>query len=651
MAVIASIPTFPLMTMHDESNELFALAVRFVNQTDKHLFITGKAGTGKTTFLKYIKENAFKNLVIVAPTGVSAINAGGVTIHSFFQLPFGPFIAAHKSGWNQQQAVTNQHTLIKNIRFNANKKQLIRELEMLIIDEVSMMRCDMLDAIDHVLRHFRGKPHIPFGGVQMVYIGDLFQLPPVVNNEEWELMKETYNCPFFFDAQVIQQSPPLYLELKKIYRQSEASFIDILNNIRNNQVTRDDLEELHHYYQPAFLPGKKDNYITLTSHNAKADYINRRELDNLTGGPTVFSGVIKGDFSEKALPAEMNLQLKEGAQVMFLKNDKGEKRRYFNGKIATVCRITTDEIFIRFPDAPAEMQLEKETWKNIRYTFNEEKNRMEEEEVGTFTQFPVRLAWAITIHKSQGLTFEKAIIDAGSSFAAGQVYVALSRLTSLAGLILYSKIHPDSISTDPRVIQFTQHEKNAGVLQSILKQEQFVFTERMLMLAFSWSKVINGFEKMADSYTARTIEGKVFAAKWASEMLAKTLTQDQIARKFVKQIQQLLSFSDQGNHALLRERIISAEKYFSDQLTILHDLLDKHIKEFKMQKRVKQYLLDLEKLNSLISLKKKELKNALEMVEDLVTLKETDPSTGSIPVPLHTDQNPLFLPREAPLHQ
>ena len=290
------------MQGNDELNDMFQLAVRFVNQTDKHLFVTGKAGTGKTTFLKYITENTFKKMVVVSPTGVAAINAGGVTIHSFFQLPFGPFIANHRSGWNSTQPVTNQHTLFKNIRFTANKRQLLQELDMIIIDEVSMMRCDMLDAIDHVLRNFRRKPHIPFGGVQMIYIGDLFQLPPVVKNEEWELLKETYSSPFFFDALAIQENPPIYLELKKIYRQSDSSFIELLNNIRNNKITRSDLDHLHSFYNPRFVPDQKDNYITLTSHNSKADHINNRELEKLQGKSFDFKGEIKGDFSEKALP-------------------------------------------------------------------------------------------------------------------------------------------------------------------------------------------------------------------------------------------------------------------------------------------------------------------------------------------------------------
>ncbi|MBO9574075.1 MAG: AAA family ATPase, partial [Chitinophagaceae bacterium] len=348
--------------------------------------------------------------------------------------------------------VTNQHTLFKNMRFTLEKRKLIEDLELLIIDEVSMMRCDMLDAIDHVLRHFRKKPYLPFGGVQVLYIGDLHQLPPVVKNDEWELLKENYSSPFFFDALVMQKQQPVFIELKKIYRQSDSTFIGILNNIRNNKIVQEDMEVLHQYYKPEFSPAREENYITLTSHNAKAENINSRELNKLEGNAVCFTGVISGEFNDKALPVDMNIYLKRDAQVMFLKNDKGESRRFFNGKIGVVSRLETDKIFVKFPGSDTEMEVEKETWTNIRYRINEETGKFEEEEIGSYT--PLRLAWAITIHKSQGLTFEKAIIDAGASFAAGQVYVALSRLTSLDGLVLYSPINAGSVSSDPRVISF-----------------------------------------------------------------------------------------------------------------------------------------------------------------------------------------------------
>src|ERR1700722_5870443 len=278
------------MLPSDSSNYIFQMAVQFVNQTNKHVFLTGKAGTGKTTFLKYIKENSFKKTAVVAPTGVAAINAGGVTMHSFFQLPFGPYVPSQTNEWNSN--VTNRHNLFKNIRFNNNKRELLRELELLIIDEISMVRADMLDAVDAILRHFRQQPLLPFGGLQVLYIGDLYQLPPVVSKEEWKLLESHYQSPFFFDAQVIRQSPPVYLELNKIYRQNEARFIHLLNNIRNNRATPEDIELLRDYYQPDFIAPKNDHYITLTSHNARADSINQEELNKLRGSLQTFTATV-----------------------------------------------------------------------------------------------------------------------------------------------------------------------------------------------------------------------------------------------------------------------------------------------------------------------------------------------------------------------
>ena len=339
------------MNLSDPNNTIFQKAIAFVNQTSKHLFLTGKAGTGKTTFLKYIRDNSFKKMAVVAPTGVAAINAGGVTIHSFFQLPFGPFIPTQKNNWEIFNGkVNNQHSLFKNLRLNRAKIDLLRELDLLVIDEVSMVRADMLDAVDAILRHVRRQPLIPFGGVQMLYIGDLFQLPPVVRNEEWEILKEYYDSPFFFNAQAIKYAPPVYIELKKIYRQSDSIFIQILNNIRNNICTKEDLQKLHEHYKPEFAPAKEENFIVLTSHNEKADLINRRELQKLQGKAYSYKAEISGEFYDRSFPAEEVLNLKVGAQIMFIKNDKGEFRRFFNGKIGFVKNIFDYKIYIYFPN-------------------------------------------------------------------------------------------------------------------------------------------------------------------------------------------------------------------------------------------------------------------------------------------------------------
>ncbi|AXY76747.1 helicase [Paraflavitalea soli] len=604
----------------DISNEYFQLAVRFVNQTSRHLFLTGKAGTGKTTFLRYIQQNSFKKMAVVAPTGVAAINAGGVTMHSFFQLPFGPFIPIKQGGWQSGgPEVTDQHSLFKNIRFNNAKRELLRELELLVIDEVSMVRADMLDAIDAILRQFRRQPLLPFGGVQVLYIGDLHQLPPVVGNDEWDnILKHHYASPFFFDAQVIKQAPPVYLELKKIYRQNDASFIQILNNLRNNTTSAEDLRQLHNHYYPGFTPEDDEHYITLTSHNYKADKINQYQLAKLPGEIFEFRGEIKGDFNEKALPAEMTLQLKEGAQIMFIKNDKGELRRYFNGKLGIVKAIEKDKIMVSFPNEEIELELEQETWKNIRYSYNKEKDHIDEEELGTFKQYPIRLAWAITIHKSQGLTFQKAIIDAGESFAPGQVYVALSRLTSMEGLVLYSRIQPHCISTDQRVIAFTSAEMETNELQQALQEERKAFVSRSIVQSFDWTKVTAAWDAHFEGYEERQIPDKNRAVIRARAMLAQIMDQQEVAVKFMRQLEQLVITAEADGYGILQQRLQAATSYFILQLEEVSTKLQQHIDEVKVKQKVKKYVKELQELKLLFQRKKQSVEQAMQIVNALV---------------------------------
>ncbi|MDQ3277364.1 MAG: AAA family ATPase, partial [Bacteroidota bacterium] len=542
---------------HDSTNTVFSLAADLVNYTARHLFLTGKAGTGKTTFLKYIKEHTKKNTVVVAPTGVAAINAGGVTMHSFFQLPFGPFVPASLNNYTAGSQATDKHSLFKNIFFTTSKRELLQELELLIIDEVSMVRCDMLDAMDTILRHFRRQYNVPFGGVQVLYIGDMYQLPPVIPQHEWETLREHYNSPFFFDAKVVRESPPLYIELKKIYRQNEQHFIDILNRIRDNAPQRNDLEELNSRYQPAFSPPAGEKFITLTTHNRKADVINEAELKKLPGKLHTFTAEVKGEFSDKALPTELNLQLKEGAQVMFIKNDSGTERRYYNGKLATVKKISGDDITVSIDDGD-DLVLEKEEWKNIRYNYNKEKNDIEEEELGSFKQFPVRLAWAITIHKSQGLTFERAVIDAGASFAAGQVYVALSRCTSLDGLVLHSKIHPHAISTDQRVLEFAQREEDDAHLEQVLREEKEKFQAEMLVKTFNWSKVLSALHDWKETIPGKKLPDPDDALLLCTTLMKKAAEQASVAEKFQAQLRQVLAGGDKD---LLQQRVNKAILY------------------------------------------------------------------------------------------
>ena len=405
---------------YDITNEMFRLATELVNQSSRNIFLTGKAGTGKTTFLKYIRETCNKQMVVVAPTGVAAINAGGVTMHSFFQLPFSPFIPdAGGSFGNKNDNVANRNSLISRLKMTNEKKKIIRELELLIIDEISMVRCDMLDAVDTILRHVRRRYHEQFGGLQVLFIGDMFQLPPVIKEPEWNLLKEYYNSPFFFDSIVVKEEPPLYIEFNKIYRQSEEKFINLLNQVRNNEVEDDGRMLLESRFQPVFRRTKNDGYIILTTHNEKARNTNANELGNLSALSFTYEAEVTGDFPESAYPADELLQLKVGAQVMFIKNDSEKVKRYFNGKIGVVTELAKEKIIVQCNDETDTIEVKKEKWENIRYVMNNTTRRLEEEVLGSFLQYPLRLAWAITIHKSQGLTFEKAIIDAGEAFAPG----------------------------------------------------------------------------------------------------------------------------------------------------------------------------------------------------------------------------------------
>ncbi|RFS22010.1 helicase [Chitinophaga silvatica] len=582
------------MPQPDSSNIIFHLAADFINHTNRHIFLTGKAGTGKTTFLKYIKENTRKNTIVVAPTGVAAINAGGVTMHSFFQLPFGPYIPGTKRGFSPDDiSTTDKHSLFRNIRFTNDKKVLLQEMELLIIDEVSMVRADMLDAIDAILRHFRNKPLLPFGGVQVLYIGDLYQLPPVVPDNEWSMLSEYYDSIFFFASKAVEQSPPLYIELKKIYRQNEQLFIDILNRVRNSEVLHTDLQLLNEKYDPTFK-GEDEEYIVLTTHNRKADEINARRLAEMPGKVFRFEGKIDGDFSDKALPTELLLQLKVGAQVMFLKNDLAQPRRYYNGKLAIVKEIQDEEIILVLAGSHEELKLGKETWRNIRYSFNPEDNSIEEEEIGSFTQFPIRLAWAITIHKSQGLTFEQAIIDAGYAFAPGQVYVALSRCTSLDGLVLHSRIGHGSIKTDRQVIAFAEMENEANELVVLLEMERKKYQATALLQLFDWYRMQTTMRSFAVWIQDKKLPDFDAALKLSRALSAKVEQQTEVAAKFVLQLHQLLDTAVQtGEMEPLRERVSKAIGYFTQ--SIYEDIIQPIQEEITAVKKAKakKYLLQL----------------------------------------------------------
>ncbi len=578
----------------DLSNQYFRLAAELINNTSRNIFLTGKAGSGKTTFLKYIRETTHKNCAVVAPTGVAAINAGGVTMHSFFQLPFEPFLPVRGS---LQSQTANQNNLFGKLQLNRNKREVMQELELLIIDEVSMVRCDQLDAIDTILRGVRRRYHEAFGGVQILFIGDMYQLPPVIKEEEWQILKEYYEGPFFFHSKAVENNHPLYIELKKIYRQKDQQFINLLNNIRNNEVEEIDFELLHSRYNPLFKPETEDKFITITTHNYKADAINQEELRLLSGPEYIFKGEITGDFPDHMLPTELHLILKQDAQIMFIKNDTGEARKYYNGKLATIISVSKDEIIVKMNEEGTELKMEKEEWGNVRYTLNKESGGIQEETLGSFKQYPIRLAWAITIHKSQGLTFDKVVIDAGQSFAAGQVYVALSRCTTLDGMVLLSKISPRVIGTDPRIIEFANREAEENELEEILARERIQYLKEKLIDGFHFQKFVDLFSVYKEVLTEKSIPEKQKIVAMANNLHIAAKKQMEVAEKFKQSLPQILESHELQNSEQLQDRISKALHWFGMQTQeeILDPLLDHFVKIQHAAKvrKYRQYLADL----------------------------------------------------------
>ncbi len=537
-----------------EHNEVFDLAYRFVTETNENIFLTGKAGTGKTTFLKYLKENSTKNIVVAAPTGVAAINAGGVTLHSLFQLPFHPFLPTKN----------NKEELLAKIRQNKQRQQLLRKMELLVIDEISMVRCDVMDAIDTILRHTRRNYHLPFGGVQLLCIGDLHQLPPVAQNREWSILNEYYESPFFFDSLAIKEQLPLLIELNKIYRQKEDSFVRLLNKVRNNQMDADDFEDLHLRFDPTFRPNRDEKYITLTSHNKQADQINEQELYKLSSQIFIYKAVVEDDFPENMYPVEFELSLKEGAQIMFLKNDLIQKR-YYNGKIGVVKELTKDKIIVDCDGV--EIEVGKDTWENSRYTLNRADGKLEQETLGTFTQYPLRLAWAITIHKSQGLTFEKVMIDAGAAFSSGQVYVALSRCTSLAGIVLLSKIAPTAIHSNDNVIKGQQSLSYKGSLPERFAGARQLFTQQLLEEIFSFSEVVSSIEQLAFQIQQHADKLNVESKTWVENFRQHIASDKEVGLKFIGHISFLMKEEAViENNTGLQKRISDAANHFVPKL-------------------------------------------------------------------------------------
>jgi hypothetical protein len=532
------------------NNPELNLANKFVQQTNRNIFLTGKAGTGKTTFLRNLRLHSPKRMVVVAPTGVAAINAGGVTIHSFFQIPFGPSIPERLTG--KQNAIH---------KFNKTKIKILKSLDMLVIDEISMVRADLLDAIDEVLRTFKNKD-LPFGGVQLLLIGDIQQLAPIAKPEEWSILRSYYDTIFFFSSIALKESSPVFIELKHIYRQKDKSFITILNEVRNNCISPKSTKHLNERYIPDFKPKKNDGYIYLTTHNNYANRVNKEELDNIKKEEHKFKASTTGEFPEHIYPTDFQLSLKLGAQVMFVKNDSKPEKRFFNGKIGTITHIEKSHIIVKCKDDNKSIEVEKETWENIRYTLNKDNSEIEEEVIGTYLQYPLRLAWAITIHKSQGLTFDKAIIDAEQAFAHGQTYVALSRCKTLEGIVLSSPISKKSIICDDSVISFNKEVEENQPDNIELSRSKKNYELSLIRELFDYKTVhyyLRNCKKELQNHDY-IIQGNLLdVVSKLEENIDRAF--EAVSNSFIKQVRELLQESIEDSDTL-QDRIKKASEYF-----------------------------------------------------------------------------------------
>lgn len=537
---------------------MFLLAERWVNDTSNNIFLTGKAGTGKTTFLKHIKETGHKNTVVLAPTGIAAINAGGSTLHSFFRLPFGTFIPSYTVPEGNENIITLQ-SLPTLIRYTRQHIQLLRTIELVIIDEVSMVRADVLDMIDAILRRFRMAQHLPFGGVQMLFIGDMHQLPPVVKEQEARLLGAFYSSPFFFDSHVLKEVPPVIIQLEKVYRQQDEDFLTLLNELRHNAVSPTSYEML--LSKVTNTPPTDERYITLTTHVAQADRINAQAMQQLVGTETIFEAVVEGDFPEHSYPAATKLALKPGARVMFIKNDP--ERNYFNGKTGKITAIHDERVEVQCDDGTT-VTVSPIVWNNVKFSTNAETGGIEEQVLGKFWQIPLRLAWAVTIHKSQGLTFDKVIIDAERSFAAGQVYVALSRCRTWEGIVLLSQITPQSLLTDINVVNFTVKTWKQEHLEQSLPEQQHRFQSQKIAEAFTlsaWHRYAEQIEKILAEYDNSFSQATIECLKQLSDSLRHLAS---TAEKFSRQANTLITpdvFPEAD--ATLLKRLSEAATYFS----------------------------------------------------------------------------------------
>lgn len=544
---------------------LHKLILHFIEHTNQPIFMTGKAGTGKTTFLRYIRANTQKNLAVVAPTAVAAINAGSVTIHSFFQAPFGPILPPTSP---------NPFHEFSGKSFGTEKAKLIKCLDLLIVDEISMVRADTLDYMDRVLRFVKGNTQ-PFGGVQLLMIGDLYQLPPVFQND-WHLLGKYYKGPYFFDSLIFKTNPLLVFELTKVHRQSDPTFIAILNSIRNGSISDDLLEKLNQRYDAKPSNEALSDHVTLTTHNPLVKKINDERLEQLPGESHRFMAKVTGEFPKEAFPTDEELVLKAGAMVMFIKNDSSGKKQFYNGRTAKIDRISGETIQLTFLDDGSTFEANQEIWENTKYTLSDNDQKVSQSSAGSFSQFPLRLAWAITIHKSQGLTFDKAVVDVGAAFAHGQTYVALSRCRNLDGLILKEKVAIKNIITDPSVAAFMAKAQAQYPDQTQLETAQAKLALDTLIESFDFTAITMAWAHWQAVLTELWPSAPTLHEKLKTTQLLLQTKISPIGERFIRQ--ELKSLTGQGDLEQLNSRLSKAAAYFLPQISALNEqLLDLHL--------------------------------------------------------------------------
>lgn len=563
---------------------IYDFAKDIILNTDTTLFVTGRAGTGKTTLLRYVAESSQKNTVVVAPTGIAAINAGGVTIHSFFKLPFAPFIPS----------VIEAKKLIAGQKMRAEFRSVIRSVDMIIIDEVSMLRADILDAIDVVLRHYRNSK-FPFGGVQMVFFGDMYQLPPVCVNDEWFILKDYYSTPYFFSAKVFEKQEIVCLELDKIFRQKDEDFVEILNQVRNNNISKENFNRLNDRYTPDFDLENNQDFVVLTTHNAVSDDINESRLIDIDSKTFIFDAAIKGDFPEYLYPVEQQIVLKKGARVMFTANDHiNPERLYYNGKMGTVVELEDNNVYVTCDGEDDPILVNYETWENNTFSYNRKENSVDVKTIGTFTQLPLRLAWAITIHKSQGLTFQKVAIDAANSFTSGQVYVALSRCTSLDGIVLLSPINSNSIMVDSRIQRFSKNNFNEDLLPDFVNRKKRDTLCNMLIKLFSFNLLEVAVLDLKGYVTEFRADFSDYTPQMVENILSIVQDLSDVGTRFAVQLRKITNAND---FSLLNSRVNDAKKYFLQRLETLEKAMDITNVSTKKKERANKFSKFLNEVN------------------------------------------------------